>query len=281
MPKRAPGEPSAARLVAREARLVDEENAHPGACEVDRRGRPCRPGTDDEHVEALHPAIVGRAASRGYNCAPPQGFPSGQRGRAVNPLAQPSEVRILPPASGARSESASADSDRAKTPEGVRSRGRGAATGLVWRVSKLSDLALLAQLVEHLHGKEGVDGSSPSEGLAERPASRGLFLSERGLRRVCLGRIGLTSGEPRRGERSPRDCRRQDRSPTPSRPLRRWSLLRYDHRIRGKRLMYRELTLGRRRPGGVTPHLSSIDDEIASPKEIRDPPARHADNSVV
>ena len=30
-----------------------------------------------------------------------QGFPSGQRGRAVNPLAQPSEVRILPPASRA------------------------------------------------------------------------------------------------------------------------------------------------------------------------------------
>ena len=28
-----------------------------------------------------------------------------------------------------------------------------------------SGLALLAQLVEHLHGKEGVDGSSPSEGL--------------------------------------------------------------------------------------------------------------------
>jgi hypothetical protein len=26
--------------------------------------------------------------------------------------------------------------------------------------------ALLAQLVEHLHGKEGVDGSSPSEGFA-------------------------------------------------------------------------------------------------------------------
>jgi len=25
------------------------------------------------------------------------GFPSGQRGRAVNPLAQPSQVRILPP----------------------------------------------------------------------------------------------------------------------------------------------------------------------------------------
>jgi hypothetical protein len=31
--------------------------------------------------------------------------------------------------------------------------------------------ALLAQLVEHLHGKEGVDGSSPSEGLAKVPAN--------------------------------------------------------------------------------------------------------------
>ena len=30
-----------------------------------------------------------------------------------------------------------------------------------------SRLALLAQSVEHLHGKEGVDGSSPSEGLAQ------------------------------------------------------------------------------------------------------------------
>ena len=28
--------------------------------------------------------------------------------------------------------------------------------------------ALLAQLVEHFHGKEGVDGSSPSEGFAEK-----------------------------------------------------------------------------------------------------------------
>src|SRR5262249_48664087 len=34
---------------------------------------------------------------RGYN-GPPQGvYPSGQRGRVVNPLAQPTEVRILPP----------------------------------------------------------------------------------------------------------------------------------------------------------------------------------------
>ena len=31
--------------------------------------------------------------------------------------------------------------------------------------------ALLAQLVEHLHGKEGVDGSSPSEGFSDSPAN--------------------------------------------------------------------------------------------------------------
>jgi hypothetical protein len=31
--------------------------------------------------------------------------------------------------------------------------------------------ALLAQLVEHLHGKEGVDGSSPSEGFTETRAN--------------------------------------------------------------------------------------------------------------
>src|SRR5205085_6024194 len=38
-----------------------------------------------------------------------------------------------------------------------------------WREARatLSGTALLAQLVEHLHGKEGVDGSSPSEGSAK------------------------------------------------------------------------------------------------------------------
>ena len=35
--------------------------------------------------------------------------------------------------------------------------------------ARLVRLALLAQLVEHLHGKEGVDGSSPSEGLLAGP----------------------------------------------------------------------------------------------------------------
>src|SRR4026209_318848 len=39
--------------------------------------------------------------------------------------------------------------------------------------------ALLAQLVEHLHGKEGVDGSSPSEGLRETAASGPFSVSDR------------------------------------------------------------------------------------------------------
>ena len=51
---------------------------------------------------------------------------------------------------------------RAKTPEGsLRSQGQWAVFGRL----DLGGLALLAQLVEHLHGKEGVDGSSPSEGF--------------------------------------------------------------------------------------------------------------------
>src|SRR3954447_16642038 len=43
---------------------------------------------------------------------------------------------------------------------------------------RIGAFALLAQLVEHLHGKEGVDGSSPSEGFTERPAKRLLELSQ-------------------------------------------------------------------------------------------------------
>src|SRR5688572_17425137 len=52
---------------------------------------------------------------------------------------------------------------RAKTPEGsLRSRNQQDRSFL--GVARLGPRALLAQLVEHLHGKEGVDGSSPSEG---------------------------------------------------------------------------------------------------------------------
>ena len=39
----------------------------------------------------------------------------------------------------------------------------------------MAGLALLAQLVEHLHGKEGVSGSSPEEGFTKIAAKGTLF----------------------------------------------------------------------------------------------------------
>src|SRR5689334_7672141 len=42
--------------------------------------------------------------------------------------------------------------------------------------------ALLAQLVEHFHGKEGVAGSSPAEGSLEAAAYGGFFAARKLLR---------------------------------------------------------------------------------------------------
>src|SRR5829696_5049149 len=80
--------------------------------------------------------------------------------------------------------------------------------------------ALLAQLVEHLHGKEGVDGSSPSEGLHKFPAIQHVVLPETakggrsaGTRRVHFGtgghsRARLTSGGSDQSNRSDAEGRR-------------------------------------------------------------------------
>ena len=82
-------EPAAAGLVAREARLVEQEHTGAGACEPVRRRRSGRPCTDHRDVEPLHRPKL--------QCGAPGVCPSGQRERAVNPSAQPTEVRILPP----------------------------------------------------------------------------------------------------------------------------------------------------------------------------------------
>src|SRR4029079_2941462 len=82
--KRASREPSPARLVARESSLVDEENAHPCPLEVDRRGRSCRPGTHDEHVEAIHSAIVD-ARQPADTIARPAGVPEWPKGAGCKP----------------------------------------------------------------------------------------------------------------------------------------------------------------------------------------------------
>src|SRR5262249_34775446 len=58
---------------------------------------------------------------------------------------------------------------------------------------RIRALALLAQLVEHLHGKEGGDGSSPSEGLKKPLQISGSRLAlvartgDEGRTKVALG----------------------------------------------------------------------------------------------
>src|SRR4029079_11558938 len=51
------------------------------------------------------PHVENVSAAAGLQCAPPGVCPSGQRERAVNPSAQPTEFRILPPPLTASSSS--------------------------------------------------------------------------------------------------------------------------------------------------------------------------------
>src|SRR5215207_1935936 len=60
-----------------------------------------------------------------------------------------------------------------------------AATG-----ARLSATALLAQQVEHLHGKEGVDGSSPSEGFVK--GQQMAFFVPRSRTRIARGSPNLS-----------------------------------------------------------------------------------------
>src|SRR6266540_1155219 len=53
-----------------------------------------------------------------------------------------------------------------------------------------------------LHGKEGGDGSSPSEGF-KIPGNRGFFVACSGTTEHLLSREGVASRETRRGPRKP------------------------------------------------------------------------------
>ena len=55
--RRAPGDPAAAGLVARELRLVDEQDARTRGCEVIARKGSCGAGTDDRDV-AVHRGML-------------------------------------------------------------------------------------------------------------------------------------------------------------------------------------------------------------------------------
>jgi hypothetical protein len=73
--------------------------------------------------------------------------------------------------------------------------------------ARIRESALLAQLAEHLHGKEGVDGSSPSEGFEETPANRRISFTELAARiewRTLFGHAPLkTSAETDRFRDAP------------------------------------------------------------------------------
>src|SRR3954447_8113669 len=68
--------------------------------------------------------------------------------------------------------------------------------------ARLLSLALLAQLVEHLHGKEGVNGSSPLEGFTATPGTKPFTTTRRGsirasasyLERIWNGRHSRLGG---------------------------------------------------------------------------------------
>ena len=93
--------------------LPHRAQRHPAAAGlVPREGRPCRPGGrrpparragTRSSIRPAHPRRRSRRSASqtgGYNARAPLGVcPSGQRERAVNPSAQPTEVRILPPPS--------------------------------------------------------------------------------------------------------------------------------------------------------------------------------------
>src|SRR5437763_4370510 len=100
-------QPAAAGLVPREPRAVDQAHARARAREAVGRRRASRPGADDDRVVARHerdrkPPLLGAETDSDKptaTIADPGVCPSGQRERAVNPSAQPTEVRILPPPS--------------------------------------------------------------------------------------------------------------------------------------------------------------------------------------
>ena len=109
-----------------------------------------------------------------------EGFPSGQRGQTVNLLAQPSEVRILPPPPRGWRESFTSRVESGflgwAGVADIQTNSGGCSSTVELQPSKLITWvrfpspapavkrAHIAQSVEHLHGKEGVTGSNPVVG---------------------------------------------------------------------------------------------------------------------
>ena len=106
-----------------------------------RRERPETPLRHRRHGQGRHGRTARRPPREGRRPPTVAGLPGEARGRVTCPKVESSANRAR--------------------------RGK----RLTW-----ASFALLAQLVEHLHGKEGVNGSSPLEG-SKSPARRGFLLS--------------------------------------------------------------------------------------------------------
>ena len=127
------------------------------------------------------------ASSREEKFFSPERYPSGQRGRAVNPLAQPTEVRILPsPPFFPRKAGI------AQWPEHQPSKLRVAGSS---PVSRSSLRAHVAQLVEHILGKDEVHRFDPGRGLHVSRAQRVKEFGEPQAA-ACVYLLDLGSGRP-------------------------------------------------------------------------------------
>ena len=120
-------------------------------------------------------------------------------------------------------------------------------------------LGRLAQLVERLLYTQVAAGSSPCTAHRSKPPHGPVGRSDltRGI--ICGSRLASSPGTPPLSKLS-----------------RRWGLLSERPPHPGETPLYPELTLGRRRPGGATPQLPSIDDEIAvsdGDPVVRPPPS--------
>ena len=141
-------------------------------------------GLEPEAVVEKHRAH--RAAHhRGHAGPPPCGVSeAGQAGHRAQ-RRYPHELRLPP---------AAADRDFA-APRSPKSASGGA------EIQEIPASALLAQLVEHFHGKEGVVGSSPTEGSDEPPVDAGVpGLTDHGIPCWCsvgrkLAMLGRGLGE--------------------------------------------------------------------------------------
>ena len=190
----------------------------PGRREMVGGRRTGRPAADDEHVEALHDVRLQCARSKGV-------CPSGQRERAVNPSAQPTEVRILPPPSSSHSLCIRAVVLRrqyrsTRRPDGRTDLTTGAAAGRGRRRPRARSSSLRPSSARSSPGGTRFRGCSRTSTSTPRSAARSATAICRSAARPSISRACSSRSSPRRSGGSSRSRRptTSSRSRTPSPP---------------------------------------------------------------